>query len=137
MAANASGDKRAPRLGAWICSVKISFRRNGYTIEAPHLHNGFLEVLYNNGLPGLLLILLMHFSILKNLAAVARRPTSREIHLLAVGSLAIYFDVLLTGQFNVSFGGHLNSPFIVFLALILIAENLKRANFSRATEETS
>ena len=105
--------------------------------EAPHLHNGFLEVLYNNGLPGLLLILLMHFSILKNLAAVARRPTSREIHLLAVGSLAIYFDVLLTGQFNVSFGGHLNSPFIVFLALILIAENLKRANFSRATEETS
>jgi O-antigen ligase len=105
--------------------------------EAPHLHNGFLEVLYNNGLPGLLLILLMHFSILKNLAAVSRRPSSREFHLLAVGSLAIYFDILFTGQFNVSFGGHLNSPFIVFLALILIGENLKRANSSLVAEQTS
>jgi O-antigen ligase len=94
--------------------------------EAQQLHNGFLEVLYNNGLPGLLLLLAMHVAIVGNLARVIRKAATREVHLLAVGSLALYLNILLNGLTNISFGGRATSMFMLFLALVMIADSLDR-----------
>jgi O-antigen ligase len=102
--------------------------------EAGHLHNGFLEVLYNNGLIGLVLLLLMHFSILRNLLYVAKHPISRGAYFLAIGCSAVYVNLLLNGLFNASFGGHAYAPFMLFLALVLASEKLQQANHWNAGE---
>jgi len=43
----------------------------GVRWEASHLHNAFLDVLYNNGLVGLVLILSMHAIIIKTCCALS------------------------------------------------------------------
>jgi O-antigen ligase len=96
--------------------------------EAGHLHNGFVEVFYNNGLMGLVLLLLMHFSIIRNLLYVVKYPISRADYMLAIGCSAVYVNLLLNGLFNASFGGHAYAPFMLFLALVLIGERLRSAN---------
>jgi O-antigen ligase len=94
--------------------------------EAQHLHNGFLEVLYNNGLLGLLLVLAMHITIVWNLGRVIRKAATREAHLFAVGSLALYLNILISGLANSSFGGRATTTFMLFLALVMIADTLSR-----------
>lgn len=104
--------------------------------QAGHLHNGFLEVLYNNGLIGLVLLLLMHLSILRNLLHVVIHPISRGAYLLAIGCSAVYVNLLLNGLFNASFGGHAYAPFMLFLALVLVSDKLQQANHWNAEESS-
>jgi O-antigen ligase len=119
----------------YVASRFVSQETDEAAMNDPgHLHNGFLEVFYNNGLIGLVLILLMHLSILRNILYVARHPISRVAYLLAIGCLAVYVNLLLNGMFNASFGGHAYAPFMLFLALILIGEKLRTANERRAMD---
>jgi O-antigen ligase len=94
--------------------------------EAQHLHNGFLEALYNNGLPGLLLVLAMHIAIVGNLSRVIRKAATREANLFAIGSLVLYLNILISGLSGPSFGGRANGTFPLFLALVMIADSLSR-----------
>jgi O-antigen ligase len=123
----------SPILGhGYVASRFASTEEEESAVEdAGHLHNGFLEAFYNNGLIGLVLLLLIHFSILRNLLYVAKHPISRGAYLLAIGCSAVYANLLLNGMFNASFGGHAYAPFMLFLALVLIAEKLRGANESQ------
>jgi len=102
-----------------------------------HLHNGFLEVAYNNGLVGLGILLMLHFMILRNVflsirhaaalrAARPRDQKSLRAYILAVGSLALYANLTLNGLFNATFGGRPRSPFMLFLALFVMVDLLRR-----------
>lgn len=95
-----------------------------------HNHNSFLEPLYNNGILGLLLVLIMNFIIVRNFLRVVKTPTHRKVFLLAVGGFAIYSSLLLNGMFKVTFGGMPDSCFIMFLALFVFSVKLQEAALS-------
>ena len=94
--------------------------------EAGHMHNGFLEALYNNGLVGFIILLGIHFVIVKNLWRALKGPPNRNAHLLAVGSLAIYVNLLVNGLFNATFGGRASTPYMLLLGLVVVSEVLRR-----------
>ena len=46
--------------------------------EPPHTHNSFLEPLYNNGIFGLLLVVILNYIMIRNFVRVLKRPADRE-----------------------------------------------------------
>lgn len=104
--------------------------------DAGHLHNGFLEVLYNNGIVGLVPILFIHWLIISNLFFVMKRRPSREVMLMAAGLLALYVNFLLNGMVEVVWGGRPSSFFMLFLALLVTSAFLRRIASSFETSET-
>ena len=115
-----------PLLGYGYASSRfISLQVAGVVWDPGHLHNGFLEALYNNGLLGLLVMLAIHGCILRFVFRILRdKKVNTRIRGLAVGCAAIYFNILLNGMFNASFGGRAGGTFIVLLALLVIGERL-------------
>ncbi len=125
-------------LGHGYLSTYFSWSKNsGLAGDYIHLHNGFLEVAYNNGIIGLAVLLMIHFMILRNTfrsirgASIlrARRPYDRETsraYILAVGSLALYANLTINGLFNATFGGRARSAFMLFLALFVMADLLHK-----------
>jgi O-antigen ligase len=93
---------------------------------AGHMHNGFLEALYNNGLVGLTILVGIHLVIVKNLWRTLKGPPNRNAHLLAVGSSAIYVNLLVNGFFNATFGGRSGAPFMLLLGLLVVSEVLRQ-----------
>ena len=118
-----------PILGhGYTASRFLSVQVPGTFPEAGHVHNAFLEVLYNNGIVGLILILLMHVEILKSCIGVIRDFPARAAYLLAIGSLAMYVNLVIAGLFNASFGGRAYGSFMLFLALPIIVERLRKTH---------
>jgi O-antigen ligase len=125
-------------LGHGYLATYFAWSRNsGLMHGIEHLHNGFLEVAYNNGIAGLGLMVLLHLLILRNIfksiGAVAtlrgRMPANRSVttaHLLTVGSLAIYVNLFMNGMFAATFGGRAMSPFVLFLGLFVVVEALRK-----------
>lgn len=115
-----------PILGhGYLASTFVQFQVNGVDWPAPQLHNGFVEVLYNNGLIGLIPILVINFVIARNLIQVLRRaPSTGAIYRLGAGCLALYAHLFLNGLFNASFGGRVRPPFILLLSLVLVSNKL-------------
>jgi O-antigen ligase len=125
-------------LGHGYLSTYFSWSRNsGLLAGFVNLHNGFLEVAYNNGVVGLAILLMIHFVMLRNIfrsirdAAALRTARPRDqrsarAYLLAVGSLALYANLTINGLFNTTFGGRPTNPFMVFLALSVIVDLLRR-----------
>jgi hypothetical protein len=98
--------------------------------EAANNHNSFLEAMYNNGIFGLLLVLIMNFVIVRNLLRVIKHPASRDAYFLAVGGFAIYVCLFLNGMFKVTFGGSPDISFTMFLALIVASMKLREMSRS-------
>ena len=115
-----------PILGhGYLASTFVQFQVNAVSWSAPHLHNGFVEVLYNNGLIGFIPILIINFVIVRNLIQVLRRaPATDAIYTVGAGCLALYAHLLLNGLFNASFGGRVRPPFILLLSLVLVSNKL-------------
>ena len=94
--------------------------------EAGHLHNGFLEALYNNGLIGLVLLLGMHLAVLGDLlfarkvVAAPANPQSgaSAMNLLIIGTFALYLNLLINGLFTPAFGGRPTAHFMIFLGAL-------------------
>lgn len=118
--------RQKPILGhGYLASTFVQFQVNAVNWAAPQLHNGFVEVLYNNGLLGLILIVIINFVIARNLIHVLRRaPSTGAIYRVGAGCLALYAHLLLNGLFNASFGGRVRPPFILFLSLVLVSNKL-------------
>jgi O-antigen ligase len=113
--------------------VSIEFGLEGSFADAGHLHNGFLEVFYNNGLIGFIILLLMHVAILRGfLGTLKRRGPKDPAYVIAAGSLALYMNLLINGFFNVSFGGRPDSSFMLFMSLLVVAEVLRRHRVRRS-----
>jgi O-antigen ligase len=121
--------KQSPLLGHGYLSTYFSFYG--------HLHNGFLEVAYNSGIIGLGIMLMIHFMILRDVfvsirmagalrAASPRDPEISRAYVLAVGSLALYTNLTINGLFNATFGGRPRSPFMLFFALLVMVDLLRR-----------
>ena len=120
--------RQSPIFGqGYMASKFVSLEVEGVRWDASHLHNSFLEVLYNNGIVGLVLILFMHAAIIKNLLHVIRQPGApRELYEIAVGFLAVYANLLINSFFNATIGGRPSTLFMIFLALFVLSESLRK-----------
>jgi O-antigen ligase len=94
--------------------------------DAGHMHNGFIEALYNNGLVGLLLIVLMNFIIIRNLIIAFRRAPTYSVRTMASGGIALYIFLFLNGLAEANFGGRPSSFFMLFLGLFAFSIALLR-----------
>ena len=109
-----------------------------------HLHNAFLDVLYNDGLIGLGLVLVVHTIVIRNLLRVIRCPGApRGLYDIAAGSLAVYVNLLINALFNSTIGGRPSTLFMLFLALFVLSESVRTilaqtmAESQRALESSS
>jgi O-antigen ligase len=118
--------KQKPILGhGYLASEFVSIQINAVSWQAPHLHNGFIEALYNSGVIGLVLIVAILIVIPKNLYRVLRRAPPRDrVYQIAAGCLALYVFLLINGLFNSSFGGKASAPFMLMLALVVVSRKL-------------
>jgi O-antigen ligase len=107
--------------------VSVQVKEKWQHWDAGHLHNAYLDVLYNNGLVGLTLLFAMGLEVRKKLIFVIKKTDSRDLYFLAAGSLAIYTMLLINGFFNATIGGRPGSLFMVFLALIVLSEKLQQS----------
>lgn len=119
--------KAKPILGHGYMSTEfLVFEINGVGWAAPHLHNGFLEAVYNTGSIGFLITMITILVIPWNLYRVLRRsPNTSAIHRIASGCIGIWAFLLINGFFNSSFGGKLTPPFMVLLALLVVSSKLR------------
>ena len=135
------GIKQSPIWGHGYLASYFAFEETKGAKElqqhALNLHNGFLEVTYNNGLIGLFVLLMIHFWILRNVlksmkmasALRDRSPGDQKInraYLMAVGFLALYANLFLNGLLNVAFGGKPANSYMLFLALFFMSDCLFR-----------
>jgi O-antigen ligase len=127
--------KQRPLLGHGYLATKFMWttQRGGAVPDVAHLHNGFLEALYNNGLVGLFILLAIHGTILANLFYAKRTVHkyqraggSAEANTLIVGCFALYLDLLIYGLFTPAFGGRTTVHFMVFLSLLGLSMALRK-----------
>jgi O-antigen ligase len=110
----------------YLASRFASQQMKGVHWEADHMHNAFLDVLYNNGLIGLVLVLILHAMIIRNLLHVIKYPGApRQLSEVAAGSLALYVNLLISAFCNSTIGGRPSTLFMLFLALYVVSENLR------------
>ncbi len=102
---------------------------------AGHLHNGFLEVMYNNGIVGLVPLVAFFWATAKNLLRALRMASSSQragdprlgqVYLLALGCLVIYLNLFLNGLFEASFGARAVSLFMLLIAVFVLSGLLLR-----------
>jgi O-antigen ligase len=105
--------------------VPAPFKEGGWQVGS--LHNVWLDVLYNLGLPGLIVLLIMNYWIIRNLLALRRRPATPATAVLTSGLLAIYFDLLLNSPFAVPFGSRPYTFFMVFLVVFGMTIRLRES----------
>lgn len=93
-----------------------------------HLHNGFLEVMYNNGLVGLFVIVMMLGWTARNLINVLRTVDNfNPLHQLAAGCFAIYLDILINGMVSRTFGSRPDGTFMILFSLVFVSDRLLAA----------
>lgn len=103
----------------------ISQEVEGAFAEAGHTHNSFLEVLYNNGVIGLIPVLVMNWLIVTNLASVLKRAPTQRVRYYAALALALYIQLLIWGMVSPTFGGMPDSRFMTFFSVLLISTFLR------------
>jgi O-antigen ligase len=119
--------KASPILGHGFMSSKFISESVDLDWDAGQMHNAFLEVLYNNGCIGLLLVLAMNVCIIRNLWRVLRSSHDPQLRTLASGCFALYSFLLLNGFVEPTFGGRPSCVFLVFQALLVLSEGLRRS----------
>jgi O-antigen ligase len=88
------------------------------------MHNSLIEAMYNNGLIGLSLILMVQFVIVRNLWRTIRIAASPELRYMAVGCLAAFVNLFINGMANATFGGRPDGPYMMLIALVAISIHL-------------
>jgi hypothetical protein len=116
-----------PLLGhGYLSSRFLSAEVAGVFAEAGQTHNSLLEPLYNNGIAGLWLVVMMNYALLSNIFVAFKYQRSPDLRLLSAGTLALYFNLLVWGMFTaIPFGGSPNGAFIIFLTLIMISGHIR------------
>jgi len=89
-----------------------------------HMHNSLLEATYNNGIVGLILILMVQFVIVRNLWRTIRAAPTPEIRYIAVGCLAAFVNLFINGMFNATFGGRPDASYMILIALVVVSMRL-------------
>ena len=89
------------------------------------MHNSFLEVLYNNGLAGLIPLVVIIVLTVVNLKPVILRPPTLQLRYYAAAALALETHLFVWGLVAVTFGGAPDARFMTFFALLLISMYLR------------
>jgi O-antigen ligase len=108
----------------YMASKFVSIETDTYW-DAGHLHNGFIEALYNNGVVGLLLVTLMLGFTIINLISALRSARDSRIRVLAGGFIALFFFLFLNALVEANFGGRPSSFFMIQLALAFVSQVLR------------
>lgn len=120
-------------LGRGFMSSRFLAYKISVAWQPGHLHNGFLEVMYNNGLIGLAVILMLHGWIVRNLVNVMRAVNhDHPLHQLAVGCFAVYLDILINGLVSRTFGSRPDATFMVLFSLVFVSDRLLAAAKKKA-----
>jgi len=134
--------KQKPWAGHGYLATKFMWtvERGKVSDIAPHLHNGFLETLYNNGITGLIFLIGIHVSILANLFFAKKTVTkyqkaggTQTANTLIVGCFALYLDLFISGLFTAAYGGRATIHFMVFLSLLGMSMVLRK--FAQQVED--
>jgi O-antigen ligase len=121
-------------LSSRFAAPQLDWGRPGARWEADHMHNAFLDIVYNNGLVGLSLVLILHAVIIKNPLHVMKYPaTPRTLYDVASGSLALYTNLVISAFFNSTIGGRPSTLFMLFLALFVVGESLAKKQNKHGT----
>jgi len=107
-------------LGRGYMSSRFLAYKINVVWQPGHLHNGFLEVWYNNGLIGLFVLVMMHGVIIRNLILVMRKVSLP----LAAGCFAVYLNILINGMVSRAFGSRPDATFTMLFALVFVSERL-------------
>jgi hypothetical protein len=91
-----------------------------------HMHNSLIEAMYNNGLIGLSLILMVQFVIVRNLWRTIRMAATPELRYMAVGCLAAFINLFINGMFNATFGGRPDAPYMMLIGLVVVSIRLRQ-----------
>jgi O-antigen ligase len=120
-------------LGRGFMSSRFLAYKISVAWQPGHLHNGFLEVMYNNGLIGLFVMVMMHFWIIRNLVMVMRAvDRDNPLRQLSVGCFAIYLDILINGLVSRTFGSRPDATFMALFSLVFIGDRLLQAATKKA-----
>lgn len=103
--------------------VPAPFKQGDWQVGG--LHNAYLDVLYNLGLVGLLVVLAMNYWIVRNLLYVRKHADDAASFAIACGLLAVYLELLIISPCAVPFGGKPSALFMVFLALFALSFKLR------------
>jgi len=101
------------------------------------MHNSFLETVYNNGLVGLWLVLMINFVIVRNLWRTVCDSVSPELRYLAVGALAAYINLLINAMCNATFGGRPDANYLMLIAMVVISTQLLRMSQAPSFKSTA
>jgi len=112
--------KQRMLLGRGFMSSRFLAYKISVSWQPGHLHNGFLEVLYNNGLVGLFVMVMMHVMIIRNLFLVMRKVSLP----MAAGCFAVYLNILINGMVSRAFGSRPDATFTMLFALVFVSERL-------------
>jgi len=120
-------------LGRGFMSSRFLAYKIHVSWQPGHLHNGFLEVMYNNGIIGLAVLLMLHGWIVRNLVKVMRSVNhDHPLRQLAVGCFAIYLDILINGLVSRTFGSRPDATFMVLFSLVFVSDRLLMAAKKKA-----
>jgi O-antigen ligase len=140
--------KQKPILGYGYLGTYFSWMNiSGLVAGAVHLHNGFLEVAYNNGIVGEILLLTVHFVMVRNILSSmltsrtlrALEPNSEQAwhgYLITIACLALYVHTFLQGLLGGHFGGRCMSPYMLWLALTMVSAMVRKAKESMLEQAT-
>jgi len=84
-----------------------------------------MEVLYNNGLAGLIPIAVINLLIVANLRRVILNPPSLQIRYYAAAAFALYTHLFVWGLVATTFGGAPDNRFMTFFAVLAISMFLR------------
>jgi hypothetical protein len=91
-----------------------------------HTHNSLLEAMYNNGIIGLSLIVMIQFVIVRNLWRAIRAAATPEVRYLAVGCLAAFVNLFMNGMFNATYGGRPDASYMMLIGLVVVSIRLRQ-----------
>jgi O-antigen ligase len=120
-------------LGRGFMSSRFLAYKISVAWQPGHLHNGFLEVWYNNGLVGLFVMVMMHAMIIRNLILVMRKVSLP----MAAGCFAVYVNILINGMVSRAFGSRPDATFTMLFALVFVSERLLQEVSQPAEEKAA
>jgi O-antigen ligase len=93
--------------------------------EVGHMHNAFLSVAYDEGLPGVFLVAMMCFVTSMNLWKAWKERWEPEIRILTVAFMALFVCLFLNGLLSTPFGGRPFGFHLIFLSCVVFSAKLR------------
>jgi exopolysaccharide production protein ExoQ len=101
--------------------------------QPTHMHNVFVEVLYNNGIVGLFLLLALNGILIKNLVAFFKEHRKGRFASLMFGITSAYIYLIILSFVRPAFGGRPTHEFMIFISLLVLTNVIRRLSENETT----